>query len=185
MSKKNMYKFGLTAMGGTILVSAMIATAIANRGIPYHTDQEMRDAQRNLETSDMEYCAARDALIQEARSQFTSTQEYHNTVQKIGDLDYTDPEYKKIESQLDSLEENFINNHLMHNEDELDYRCHKAAEAFSKYFDMQRDSTRAAEMLRVPFTTRLKNNWNDIQREYHNKKIQQHQTRLNKLQRTK
>lgn len=181
-----MYKFGLTAMGGTILVSAMIATAIANRGIPYHTDQEMRDAQRNLEIRDIEYWAARDALIQEARSQFTSTQEYHNTVRKMGDLDYTDPEYKKIESQLDSLEENFINNHLMHNEDELDYRGHKAAEAFSTYFDMQRDSTRAAEMLRVPFTTRLKNNWNDIQREYHNKKIQQqHQTRLNKLQRTK
>lgn len=181
---KNMYKFGLTAMGGTILVSAMIATAIANRGIPYYTDEEMREAQWNYETKEGTYWSLRDALTQEAREQFKSEPAYHDVVRKIGDLDYTDPEYKKIESQLDSLEDEFVNSRL-NNDEELDYRSHRAAEAFSTYFDMQRDSTRAAEMLRVPFKTRLKNNWTDIQREYHNKKIQQHQTRLNKLQRTK
>lgn len=185
MSKKNILKFGLTTMGGTILATAMIATAIANRGIPYHADREMREAQQNLEARDIEYCAARDALVQEARSQFPSTQEYHDVVRKMGDLDYMEPEYEQLENRLDSLEENFINSHLMHNEDELDYRSHKAAEAFSKYSDMQRDSTRAAEMLRVPFKTRLKNNWNDIRCEYHNKQIQQHQARLKQLQHTK
>lgn len=183
MSKKNILKYGVTAMGGTFLALVMVANVIANRGLHCYTDLEMREAEYDYETKEEKFTWLYDRLLDKANAKYVHSDKYYEISNKMYGLDCMNPEYEKLEKQLDSLKSGFVTRHLNEHNDELT-RCRTAADkANEKYLNMLDVNYEYTKTMQKPFMTRLKNNWNDILCKYHTKKIQQHQMRLQKRQR--